>query len=229
MANVEGMPSTVASHKRSYKQFVVLMVATAVLSAAIIGLLNYPWLMAQSRYHFSHHTKKVAVLGASTTTPTAADAPAPKPDPSAPAEVIIPAINVKAPIVFEPTRVEWKVQVALRSGVVHYADTALPGQADGNVVIFGHSSGQLWAPGNYKWIFTLLDKLQPGDQIQINYQGIPYIYEVTDKQIVAPTDLDILTQTKDPTLTLVTCTPVGSSTNRLLVHAKPLQAAPERH
>ena len=102
---------------------------------------------------------------------------------------------------------------------MHYPDTAVPGK-QGNVVIFGHSSGQWWAPGNYKFIFTLLDKLQPQDKIVIDYQGVRYIYRVYAYKIVEPTDLSVLNQSSDNSLTLITCTPVGTSAKRLIIMAK---------
>jgi LPXTG-site transpeptidase (sortase) family protein len=218
-------PAPLSRKSLTRKHYIGLTLLGVFLTVAILGVLNGPWVTAELKYRFSHHTRTVNVLAASTAAPgTPSPVVTPKPDPSAPSEIYIPAIDVKAPIVFEPTRVEWKVQLALRNGVVHYGDTAVPGQ-NGNVAIFGHSSGQAWAPGDYKWIFTLLDKLRPGDQIKISYQGLSYIYEVTDSTVVAPTDLDVIAQTSKPTLTLITCTPVGTSTNRLVVHAKQIEPA----
>src|SRR6185437_11506988 len=103
-------------------------------------------------------------------------------------------------------------------GVVHYPNTAVPGQ-EGNVVIFGHSSGVWWEPGSYKFVFTLLDKVQAGDKVFIDYQGTRYIYRITGTQVVSPDNLSVLNQGTGHDLTLITCTPVGTSTNRLIVHA----------
>ena len=85
-----------------------------------------------------------------------------------------------------------------------------------------------WEKGNYKFVFALLDKLQPGDNITIDYGGTRYIYQVKDKEVVKPTDMQALLPT-DPTmhgLLLVTCTPVGTSTNRLIVHTEQIYPAP---
>ena len=215
MSTIEGTPS-VASRKLYSIRYLIASVATGLaVSAVVLCILNLPWIVAQWQHHFSRHNKPTVVL--------AVTRPVLKPDPSVPAQLIIPAINVHAPIVFdEPGRVEWRVQIALRRGVLHYGGTATPGQASGNIVIFGHSSGVAWEPGNYKWVFTLLDKLRPGDQVEILYQNIPYIYVVADSAVVKPSDTAITAQTTTPELTLVTCTPVGTSTNRLVVHALPL-------
>lgn len=144
----------------------------------------------------------------------AADQPAVGADPV----IVIPKINVKAPVVYESSTDEAKIQKALESGVVHYAGTALPGQ-NGNDVIVGHSSNDWWEPGNYKFVFVLLDKLQPGDTIEIDYQSHRYTYTVTGSKVVEPTDLSVLAATKDPSLTLITCTPPGTSWKRLIVTA----------
>lgn len=218
MYATEGTPSGTLRKAISIRYLVESVgvgLATATLTVVI---LNFPWIAAHVQYQLSSHNKTTATSKVATTSGTIL-----RPDPSVPAQLIIPAINVHAPIVFdEPSRAEWKVQVALRRGVLHYGDTAIPGQTTGNIVIFGHSSGVAWAPGNYKWVFTLLDKLRPGDQIEILYQNIPYTYVVADSLVVKPTDLAITAQTANPLLTLVTCTPVGTSTNRLIVQAKPL-------
>jgi LPXTG-site transpeptidase (sortase) family protein len=139
--------------------------------------------------------------------------------------VTIPKINVNAPIVFTPTNAEAAIQKDLQQGVVHYANTALPGQA-GNTVIFGHSSNDWWEPGNYKFVFLLLDKLIIGDRLSVNYNSRKYIYEVTNVKVVEPSDLSVLRPQAQPTLTLITCTPPGTSWKRLVVTARQVSPAP---
>lgn len=211
----------------SFRKHIVPPVAGVLVMAAVLGLLNGELIWARLHYSFTKRDSTAAIIVKQPPKATDTPAPAPKPDPSKPASVIIPSIDVNAPVVFdEPATVEWKVQLALRRGTVHYGDTAVPGQSSGNVVIVGHSSGQPWAPGDYKWVFTLLDKVKVGDQVQINYQGIAYVYQVTDTVVVDPTDASVLAPTDKPTLSLVTCTPVGTSKNRLVVRAKQISPAP---
>ncbi|HSX48194.1 MAG TPA: class D sortase [Candidatus Nanoarchaeia archaeon] len=133
--------------------------------------------------------------------------------------IIIPKINVNAPIVFEPSFDETRIQKALENGVVHYGNTPNPGQP-GNSVIVGHSSNDWWEPGNYKFVFVLLDKLAVGDEFQVDYQGKQLNYKISEVKIVEPTDLTVLAQTSDPTMTLITCTPPGTSWKRLIIKAK---------
>lgn len=140
-------------------------------------------------------------------------------DKNAPPRIIINKINVNAPVIYDQKTVnEANFLQALHNGVVHYPQTSFPGQ-QGNVVIFGHSSGQWWAPGNYKFVFTLLDKLKLQDLIFLDYNGTRYIYRVYDITVVKPTDLSVLNQGSNNTLTLITCTPVGTSAKRLIVKA----------
>ncbi|MDB5178731.1 MAG: putative sortase [Patescibacteria group bacterium] len=138
----------------------------------------------------------------------------------------IPKINIQAPVIYEPSVKEADVQRALQSGVVHYGNTAAPGQT-GNVALFGHSSNDWWEPGNFKFVFVLLDKLAPGDRITMDYNSQRFVYEVTGSRIVEPTAVDVLNPTAEPTLTLITCTPPGTSLRRLVVTAK--QVSPDPH
>ncbi len=137
----------------------------------------------------------------------------------------IPKINVSAPIVFVPTTEESQIQKALEGGVVHYGGTAEPGQK-GNAVIVGHSSNDWWEPGNYKFVFVLLDKLIVGDTFSLNYKSTKYVYEVTEVKVVEPTELSVLAPTADPTITLITCTPPGTSWKRLVIKARQISPSP---
>lgn len=139
--------------------------------------------------------------------------------------LIIPKISVNAPIIEEPSYVESKIQKALENGVVHYGATPMPGQA-GNSVIVGHSANDAWEPGNYKFVFVLLDKLVVGDKFAINYNAKRYVYEVTQVYIVLPSDVSVLAPTPDPTLTIITCTPAGTNLKRLIIKAKQISPAP---
>jgi LPXTG-site transpeptidase (sortase) family protein len=186
------------------------------LSAFALTLLLFksPVIIDQLKYSFSNHS--VIPTGSSATTAAAV---------STVPNLVIPKINVQAPVIFEPSLNENKILKALEGGVIHYANTASPGEA-GNVVIFGHSSNDWWESGNYKFVFVLLDKLAPGDRFTIDYQGVRYTYEVSGSRIVEATDMSILNQTADPTITLVTCSPPGTSWRRLIVTAKQVDPNP---
>jgi LPXTG-site transpeptidase (sortase) family protein len=142
-------------------------------------------------------------------------------------EVIIPKINVEIPVVYGVDTVsESAVDTALESGVVHYADTAMPGQ-NGNLVIVGHSSNNIFNPGKYKFAFVLLSKLENGDTFYIQKDGKRYTYQVYQKKIVSPSDVSVLGPGDKPAIaTLITCDPPGTSINRLVVLAEQISPDP---
>jgi LPXTG-site transpeptidase (sortase) family protein len=142
-------------------------------------------------------------------------------------EVVIPKINVEIPVVYDVNTIEESaVEKGLERGVVHYANTANPGQ-DGNVVIFGHSSNNIFNPGKYKFAFVLLSRMENGDTFYLQKDGKRYTYQVYKKQIVAPSDVGVLTNTdKAATATLITCDPPGTSTNRLVVIGQQISPDP---
>ena len=67
-------------------------------------------------------------------------------------------------------------------------------------------------------LFTDLDKLKPGDQFEIFILGETYTYAVDQINIVEPSDMSTLSVIPGGDyVTLVTCTPYGINTHRLLV------------
>lgn len=145
------------------------------------------------------------------------------PDP----KIIIPKIGVEAPVVYDEPRVdENSYQAALERGVVRLGNTANPG-TNGNVVIGGHSSNNVFNPGNFKYVFVNLKQLQVNDIFYLHYEGVRYTYKVTvANKIIAPTETSVLNQTSTPTVTLFTCDPPGTNVNRLIVQAVQIDPDP---
>ena len=142
--------------------------------------------------------------------------------------VIVSKINIQIPVDFElPSNAESDIQKSLESGVIHYPSTVLPGQ-NGNSAYFGHSSSNIFNNGKYKFAFVLLHQLATGDIFQIIYGGKVYTYQVFAKEIVPPTQVSILNDTKgkQATAVLVTCDPPGLSTNRLVVWGEQISPSP---
>ena len=142
-------------------------------------------------------------------------------------EIIIPKINVQIPVVYGVNTIEESaVQTALEDGVVHYADTALPGQ-NGNGVIVGHSSNNIFNKGKYKFAFVLLNRLEIGDTFYLQKDGRRYTYQVYIREIVKPDDVSVLgTRDKPATVTLITCDPPGTTINRLVVVGEQIDPSP---
>ena len=129
-------------------------------------------------------------------------------------EIYIDRIGVRANIIWNVE--ENQILKTLKDGVVHYKGTSLPGDG-GNVFIVGHSSNYFWIRSDYNDVFALLDKLNKGDKIVINKNGTNYNYTVTEKKIVSPDDVSVLNNTNKEVLSLMTCWPVGTNINRLVV------------
>ena len=110
--------------------------------------------------------------------------------------------------------VEGATADALTKGPGHFPETPLPGQL-GNAAIAGHRTTHLHP-------FFDIDKLQPGDQIFVTTFNGRYVYQVTGTEVVDPGDYADVIPTTDvtkATLTLVSCTPRYSATNRIVVRA----------
>lgn len=118
------------------------------------------------------------------------------------------------------TALEKQIQDELIDGVVHYPQTALPGNY-GNVFITGHSSNFPWIKSDFNDIFALLGDLEVGDEFYIDYQGRRHEYVIREKFEVSPSDVSILNQPADERIaTLMTCTPVGTNLRRLVLKAE---------
>lgn len=104
----------------------------------------------------------------------------------------------------------------LQKGVVHLDYTSYPtGQASTHCVLAGHS-GLTRAK-----ILDDADKLQIGDNFQVEYLNETNNYEIIDIKIVLPYETESLKIIDNETLvTLVTCTPKGINTHRLLITGK---------
>jgi sortase A len=143
--------------------------------------------------------------------------------------LIIPKINVDVPVNYDTTPDQASQLKAMENGVAYFGipgANSKPGQV-GNTVISGHSSNDFIETGSYKFVFALLDRLKPGDIFYLHYNGIRYTYNVTKTQVVKPTDVSALVYpTTKPIATLITCTPLGTALNRLLVTAEQVSPNP---
>ncbi|HET9412332.1 MAG TPA: sortase [Candidatus Saccharimonadales bacterium] len=145
-------------------------------------------------------------------------------------KLIIPKINVDVPVDYSVTGLtEAQIQTSLRDGATWYnlpGANAKPGQ-NGNTVILGHSSNDIFNQGKYKFVFVLLDRLRPGDTFYLNYEGKRFIYKVTDIKVIDPTQVSALQiGTSKPMATLVTCTPPGTALKRLVIFGEQISPDP---
>lgn len=143
-------------------------------------------------------------------------------------KIIIPKINVEIPVVFdEPSIQEEAFQEALKRGAVHYATSSNPGEL-GNGAIFGHSSNNILNDGQYKFAFVLLNLLEPGDTFYVQKDSVRYVYKVFDKEVVKPTQVEVINDTKGKlsSFSLITCDPPGSAVSRLVIKGEQISPDP---
>ena len=144
-------------------------------------------------------------------------------------KLIIPKINVDVPVIYGVGNDNISQLKAMEKGVAHFSipgANAVPGQ-NGNTVLSGHSSNDLFDKGDYKFIFAQLDKLKQGDVIYTNYNGKRYAYNVTKTEVVMPNQVNrVQIGTDKPMLTLITCVPLGTAEKRLLVFAEQVSPDP---
>jgi sortase A len=136
---------------------------------------------------------------------TLANIPIPTPGPQQAVRIQVPALGVDAPVVQGDA---WE---QLKKGVGQQIGSPDPG-AKGNIVLSAHNDvfGQ---------IFQNLDKLKPGDQIILFTSQRTYTYIVHNSQIVEPTQLDVLSPTQNPVVTLISCYPYMVDNKRIVVTA----------
>lgn len=126
-------------------------------------------------------------------------------------EVVVGAIYIPKIAVLQ-TIYRGVTKPTLDKGVGWWPGTAMPGNV-GNVVLGGHRVSK-------KKPFRNLDQLQPGDEIFLSSDEGDYVYLVDRVFIVNPSDVWIIDQTNEATLTLFACHPPGSTRERIVVVAK---------
>ncbi len=142
--------------------------------------------------------------------------PRPKPKYDKPNSIIIEKMNIDAPLVFASGTSQKELNVALNQGVLIYPGSPLPGET-GDVFLTGHSSTFPWNETRYGQVFTLLDRLAPGDNVTIYYNQYRYIYQITKKYVTTPDKVTLESGGADKTISLVTCWPIGTAWKRLVV------------
>ncbi len=132
----------------------------------------------------------------------------------------IPKIGARSKIIANVDAADkFEYGQALSKGVAHAAGTFLPGM-DGAVTLFAHSTDFEANVSQYNAIFYRLDELTAGDLVTVWYLGKKYDYRVVGSRVVPPSDVSVFTsQTGEAKLYLVTCTPRGTTKNRLIVEA----------
>ncbi len=133
--------------------------------------------------------------------------------------VVIPKINVRLPI-YHGTD-----PAVLEIAIGHIAGSSLPvGGESTHCVLSGHRG----LPSAK--LFTDIDQLKEGDQFMLEVLGDTLTYEVDQIKVVLPDELeDIEIEEGKDLCTLVTCTPYGVNTHRLLVRGHRVETVQQNH
>lgn len=126
------------------------------------------------------------------------------------AYVEIPAISVYLPVYHGTS------SAVLENGTGHLEGTSLPvGGPDTHAVITGHTGM------NRAKLFTDLAEMEKGDLFFIHVLNETLAYQVDEINTVLPEDTSkLVIQKGEDMVTLITCTPYGVNTHRLLVTGK---------
>lgn len=122
----------------------------------------------------------------------------------------IPSIDVKLPIYHGVT------EEVLQKGVGHIKSTALPIGGEGTHAVLSAHSGLPEVK-----LFTELEKVKENDYFYLYVLDKEMAYKVDQITVVDPDDISNLTpEDGKDYVTLVTCTPIGINSHRLLVRGE---------
>lgn len=147
----------------------------------------------------------------STPTPTITPTTTPTVDPALllPKRLRIPVMFLDSPV--HEVKVNMGTWEVSPMDIGHHEGTANPGER-GNMALAGHRDIN-------SALFRELDRLKPGDEVFVSNSFHEYRYIVTDSFVVSPSHTEVMDPTDDKRITLITCTPIGLDTQRLIVTA----------
>ena len=124
--------------------------------------------------------------------------------------LVIANVNINMPVFLGDT------EKILNKGGWMFPNTSRP-ELGANTVVFGHRYMYRPPKSNTFWN---LDKVKVGDVMVLYWKGKVYKYKVFETKIVEPTDLSVIRRTPDARLTVITCTPLFTTKQRLVVIGK---------
>lgn len=142
--------------------------------------------------------------------------------------ILIPSLGLDVPIVTDENMkavdfAKANFDKQLEEWIVKYPTTPEPGQ-EGNTLLFGHTSYEVWKTNPYGTIFKDLPKLKDSTLIQILRKWKLYEYKVIDIFIITPKQVNAQYMTYQNAggsyITLMWCYPLGTDKKRIMVVAK---------
>ncbi len=124
--------------------------------------------------------------------------------------LVVPRLRLDTPILDNPD------PATLDRGLWHRPNTSTPDKGSNTVM-----SAHRWVYNNpTSAVFYNLDKVKTGDKVIAVWNGKIYVYKVTEIKTVPPTAIEVEDPTPDSRITLYTCTPLWTATNRLVITAE---------
>ncbi len=140
-------------------------------------------------------------------------------------KITISSLDVSVSIVEAGGITEKEYRTALDRGVVHFPGTPFPGEV-GMTVLLGHSAPVGRPRIKHDWVFSQIDNLKEGDEIEICYNNKLIVYTVIDEEIgksiyQVGDDVPPLYNQEEgrKEAVLMSCWPPGSSESRIGVRA----------
>ena len=128
--------------------------------------------------------------------------------------ITIPKIDVKLPVLHGTS------EGVLQKAVGHLEGTSLPTGGTGNHCVLSAHCGLPSAR-----LFTDLDQMKTGDQFTLTVLNRELIYEIDQILTVEPQEVEALYPVEgEDYCTLVTCTPYGVNSHRLLVRGRRIRS-----
>ncbi len=181
---------------------VIALAAVYILISPLLGNLSYWWTKKTDHNGgYVYVSKLVPVTKVTNLKPIPEDN-----------RVVIPSIHLDEAIN------EGTSPYTLNKGLWLRPNTSSPTEG-GNTVIVGHRFTYQGAA-----VLFNLDKINKGDKFSVYWQHKEYVYEVKDVTIVSPFDLSVEQNSTKPILTIYTCTPLWSSSRRLVVVSEPVES-----
>lgn len=137
----------------------------------------------------------------------------------------ISKIGIVAPVVIGENTDPKVLEKNLNQGTVVYPGSVMPGQI-GQTVVLGHSAPLNWPKIKYDWVFSEINDLNLGDQINVYFNNRQYTYKVVEKNIIQ-VGQDVESNRlngKNNILTLISCWPPGKNYMRITVQAELIES-----
>jgi LPXTG-site transpeptidase (sortase) family protein len=180
--------------------FAVVLLGTYIAIAPLLPQIEYKLRNTSPEYIAPYEGDLANTQGSTSTDPLPTDN-----------RLVIPSIGVNEPII-EST----SINSIRNGGTWRRPNTARPNEQS-NTVIVGHRYFR-----SSTSTFYHLDKVAVGERLAVYWEGTEILYEVNEIKVVPANAVAIEAPTTKEQLTLYTCTPIWTATERLVVIAKPV-------